>query len=69
VDALKEVREALSKLLNDEGKFSIVNSRLILRTGVNLRSIAPEHDRNATMVNKVKQALHEMGYDLGGRDE
>jgi hypothetical protein len=65
VEGLNQVREALTRLLNDDGKFSIVNSRLILRTGVNLRSISPDQDRNASVVNKVLQALAEMGYELG----
>lgn len=63
---LEEVREALIHELGDEGKFPLVNARLILRTGVNLSQIDPLHNADGRRVGKVLEALRDMGFQLKG---
>ena len=55
---------ALRLLLGTDARFSLINSRLILRTGVNLRAIAPEQAANPDVRRKVVEALQDMGFDL-----
>jgi hypothetical protein len=61
---LESVRNSLIAALNHEGKLSMVNARVILRTGVNLLSPKPGQVRDPGDVAKVLAALREMGFDL-----
>jgi hypothetical protein len=61
---LEQVREVLGDILADEGKFAMVNCRLILRTGVNLRAISASQSTNPEAIEKVLSTLKEMGYEL-----
>lgn len=61
---LDEVRAALVARLADEGKLSLLNARLILRTGVNLMQPKPAQIHDSARVSKVLLALHEMGFDF-----
>ena len=67
---LDEVRIALSFVIPDEARFNLVNSRLILRTGVNLRQPRPGQNTDAGVVSKVRSALSDMGFgfDEGTRE-
>jgi hypothetical protein len=60
--SLEQVRGWLNSLLRDEAKFSLLNARLILRTGVNLASIKQSQSENQVAIAKVLGALAEMGY-------
>lgn len=42
--------------------FSLVNTRLILRTGVDLGAIAPTQDADPALVERVLKELQAMGY-------
>jgi hypothetical protein len=66
---LHEVRRALVTQLGSDGKFSLVNARLILRTGINLSSPRPGEDGSASAVARAVQALREMGFLLDGGEE
>ncbi len=50
--------------LKDEGKLSLVNARLILRTGVNLSALRPGQSADPTLIKRVLGALEEMGFKL-----
>lgn len=42
-------------------QLSLINTRVMLETGINLRSVSAEQDRDPALVAKVKITLHEMG--------
>lgn len=62
--SLDQVRAALLAQLSDEGKLSLLNARLILRTGINLIQPKPNQVHDAAGVSKVLFALREMGFEL-----
>lgn len=59
---LVQITTALNAALGNPAMFSLVNTRVILRTGVDLRNIAPEQNANGDCVTKVLTALEAMGY-------
>jgi len=59
---LKAVRARLLEVVENDARFSIINSRLILRTGINLRLEDAKADPGD--VGKVLDALKQMGIDL-----
>lgn len=61
---LDEVRAALVARLRDEGKLSLLNARVILRTGVNFMQPKSTQIHDSVGVSKVLAALREMGFDL-----
>lgn len=63
-DDLDGVRNSLIATLKHEGKLSMVNARVILRTGVNLLHPKPSQLRDPSDLAKVLAALREMGFDL-----
>lgn len=54
-------RELLAQLRSDS-KFSFVNTRLILRTGISLREYTREDDHDPRVVARVLGALNEQGF-------
>lgn len=63
LQSLQQVREALRRAVGgNQALFSLVNTRLILRTGVDLGKVEPAKDRDPAAVDAVIQALHAMGY-------
>jgi hypothetical protein len=61
---LDGVRDSLIATLQHEGKLSMVNARVILRTGVNLMQPKPSQLRDPKELAKVLAALREMGFDI-----
>jgi hypothetical protein len=62
---LEQVRTALiASFGGDASKLPMVNARLILRTGVSLSKLDPQHVRDPKRVNAVLLALREMGFDI-----
>jgi hypothetical protein len=61
---LDGVRSSLIAALKHEGKLSMVNARVILRTGVNLLAPKPAQLKDPQDLAKVLAALREMGFDL-----
>ncbi len=60
--SLSQIQRTLLSALGSQAMFSLVNTRLILRTGVDLASIVPAQDADAALVTKVLTALQAMGY-------
>lgn len=60
--SLSQIQRTLLSALGSQAMFSLVNTRLILRTGVDLASIAPAQDADVALVTKVLTALQAMGY-------
>jgi hypothetical protein len=58
------VRDALAARLGEQGKLLLLNSRLILRTGVNLITVRAAQAEDPRLVGKVLAALSEMGFNL-----
>ena len=65
--SLRDLSSALRDKLAISAIFTSVNTRLILQTGVNLKSIDPAKDADAESIRKVEAALIKMGISLGGR--
>jgi hypothetical protein len=61
---LRELALRLRKELKTDAEFSFINTRIILRTGVDLTKLG-EARADAGRAAKVLQILQEMGY-LGG---
>jgi hypothetical protein len=61
---LEEIKTALVGQLKDEGKLSLVNARLILRTGVNLSALRPGQSADSNLLKRVLGALEQMGFKL-----
>jgi len=65
---LDELGGALRQLLQAEGMsdsmFAMVNSRLILRTGVNLKAVTPDQAASRETYQRVMTALQDMGFYL-----
>ena len=64
MQSLEQVRKTLSAMLNNQILFSLVNTRVILRTGVDLVAIKEQEDRDPESVARVLAALKAMGYAL-----
>jgi hypothetical protein len=62
MNSLGEIRKVLSAALANPAMFSLVNTRLILRTGVDLSDIKVADDRNPAAIAKVVTALKALGY-------
>jgi hypothetical protein len=62
------IRAALEKRLAGEltasALFTSLNTRLILRTGVNLKMIRPEQNDDRELVSRVREALSAMGFGV-----
>jgi hypothetical protein len=62
VNSLEQVKSELLSLLRSESTFSFINTRLILKTGINLRDYKPEDGRDAAVIAKVLGVLAEQGF-------
>lgn len=62
--SLQEISAGLRNKLKTDILFGTVSTRVLLRTGVNLKQIQPEQNHNATLVEKVKKAVQELGYAI-----
>ncbi len=66
--SLREIFAALRASLNDEALLSLLNTRLILRTGVDLREIDPRQDSDPATLKKVADALAKLGFPVEALD-
>ena len=64
MQTLEEVRRKLRTHLGAEEVPKLVNTRVFLRTGVNLTQPAPHQNADAALVTKVVTALREFGYPI-----
>jgi hypothetical protein len=46
-----------------EANFAFVNTRVVLRTGVNLRNIRADHNDDPAVLERVRHVLAALGYE------
>lgn len=66
MSALRDLDEVAATLLSSVGQavFGPLSTRVLLRTGVNLRSPRPDQKLDPAAVAKVLSTLADMGYRL-----
>ena len=64
---LEAIRAAVHESVTSSTKFQMLNTRLIIQTGVNLDAIAPEQNNDLALQTRVREALGRMGIELGER--
>lgn len=62
MNSLSEIESTLRAVLSSDAMFGLVNTRVTLKTGVDLNGINPDDDQNAEKVGKVIDALQALGY-------
>ncbi len=62
--SLEQVRRTLRLTVNNPSLFSLINTRLILRTGLDLAEIKPADNTNRDSIEKVVSALTAMGFQI-----
>lgn len=65
--SLVDLASRLRASLDGPTIFTCINTRLILQTGVNLKQISSEQDRDPSVIRKVEAALANMGVSLGAK--
>lgn len=63
---LEKLAEAVREKLAVPTEFMIINTRIILQTGVNLRRIRAEQNQDRVLLRKVHSALHKLGVSVEG---
>ncbi len=66
IQTMEALAEALRARLPLPSNFYVVNTRLILQTGVNLRKIKDEQSQDQALIRKVLDALNRMGVTIEG---
>ena len=64
IQTLEALAVALRSKLPEQRDFYVVNTRLILQTGVNLRRIRTEQNQSVVLIQTVLDALARMGVTL-----
>ncbi|MBL9042366.1 MAG: hypothetical protein JNM83_12230 [Myxococcales bacterium] len=67
IQTLEALAAALRTKLPEQRDFYVVNTRLILQTGVNLRRIRTEQNQSVVLIQAVLDALARMGVVIGGK--
>lgn len=62
VSSIKDLASMLEKKAGNPASFGAISTRLLLRTGVNLREPRPDQVADRAVVEKVRAALADMGY-------
>jgi len=60
---VSELRDAVGASLGD-GDLVMLSIRVMIATGVSLKSPKPEHDRNPASVERVRKALADLGVTI-----
>ena len=60
--SLREIQTTLRTALGNDALFTLLNTRVTLRTGVDLNSIQPTDDTDRTKVEKVEEVLTALGF-------
>lgn len=66
IQSLESLAVALKAALPHPSNFYVVNTRLILQTGVNLKRIKDEQNRDVDVIRSVLTALDRMGVSIEG---
>lgn len=66
IDSLDALSMALRAQLPLASNFNVVNTRLILQTGVNLKRIKPDQNQDEVLIRRVLDALGRMGVVVAG---
>ncbi len=64
--SLAQLAATLRQRLGGGSIFQMLNTRLIIQHGVNLKDISPEQDRDPALLSRVRGALVRMGIALEG---
>lgn len=64
LDTLGDVRDTFRDLVPNDALRGLINTRVFLRTGVNLKEIRPDQSARPELVGSVLKALAELGYTL-----
>ena len=64
VNSLEEVQEAFRARVPNDVLRGLVNTRVFLRTGVNLKQVEHKQNTDAELVDAVLSTLAEFGYNL-----
>ena len=64
VASLQRLAELVRRGTDSQAVFNCINTRLIIQTGVNLKKVAPEQDRDPALVDRVTAALRKMNVRL-----
>lgn len=62
---LEALSAAVGATLGSGAAFQCLNTRLIIQLGVNLKAISPAQDGDASLLQRVQDALGRMGIRLG----
>lgn len=64
--SLEQLGAAVAAALGSPAIFQVLNTRLIIQTGVNLKAITPAQNNDPALLQRVGEALARMGIDVGG---
>jgi hypothetical protein len=62
VKSLGEICSTLTLALGSPALFTLVNTRIVLKTGIDLSQIRDDEDTSPDSVSRVLSALESMGY-------
>jgi enamine deaminase RidA (YjgF/YER057c/UK114 family) len=60
--SLNHLQDLLRTVLGSDAMFSLVNTRVVLKTGIDLNAIDPALNHKTEAIQKVVSALGAMGY-------
>ncbi len=63
---LKELSTMISESIGDSTRFQLLNTRLIIQLGVNLKNISETQNRDEHLLKSVFGALKRMGIQTSG---
>lgn len=63
--SLRELSDAIRASLGNSTHFQLLNTRLIIQLGVNLKNISDAQDRDEALLRSVYGALKRMGIQAG----
>lgn len=66
-DTLDELRAAVQAALSGPSVFQVLNTRLIIQLGVDLKAPTAAQNRDSSLIRRVEEALRRMGITLGGK--
>lgn len=65
--SLEELGAAVRASVGGAAVFQVLNTRLIIQLGVDLKAPTAAQNRDVALVRRVEEALRRMGIKLGGQ--